>query len=217
MRTPRCLRSLPGRTMLSVALSLIGAAAAPAFADDFRVAPTELYFGGVFIGESPSLPVVITNISGIPQTPGFAGGAPFDSDNFGAFQNCAGITLPPGGQCEFTYEFHPTSTGAKATSTQIGINSESYAIAMSGTGLFPIATSALDLDFGSVNTGDTATIPVVFVNLSSVPQSPSFAGGAPFDSANFGAFQNCAGVTLQPGASCEFTYEFHPLSSGPKS
>ena len=43
--------------------------------------------------------VTITNVSGLSQTPTFTGGAPLDATNFGFSQNCAGVTLPPGGTC----------------------------------------------------------------------------------------------------------------------
>jgi hypothetical protein len=208
----------PSRSLLRSRPLLLAAALIPAtvFADDFLVAPTDLEFGATFVGETSSISVVIINISGVTQTPNFAGGAPFDQDNFGGSQNCAGATFPPGASCEFTYEFHPVSTGPKSSSTTIGIDDADYTITMAGTGLFPIAVGPLVLDFGDVNVGDTATRSVTFMNISSVPQTPNYAGGAPNDPENFGGSQNCAGVTLPPGGSCQFTYEFHPVSSGPK-
>ncbi|HKT81827.1 MAG TPA: hypothetical protein VJP86_16480, partial [Vicinamibacterales bacterium] len=100
----------------------------------FRVTPTNLVFGGLPLGATATIAVTITNMSGASQTPNFSGGAPFDSVNFGASQNCAGVALPPGGSCQFTYEFHPTTIGAKSSNTTIGINSENLSITMSGTG-----------------------------------------------------------------------------------
>jgi hypothetical protein len=197
---------------LALAAGLFPAAV---MAGDFVVAPTDLEFGIVFVGEASSIAVVIVNASNVPQTPDFAGGAPFDPDNFGGSQNCAGVTLPPGGSCAFTYEFHPVSAGPKNSSTTIGINGVNYPITMAGIGLFPIAVGPLFLDFGNVVVGATRTKAVFFTNVSEVPQAPGFAGGAPFDPDNFGGSQNCAGVTLPPGGSCAFTYEFHPVSLGP--
>jgi hypothetical protein len=46
---------------------------------------------------------------------------------------------------------------------------------------------------------------------------PDFTGGAPFGGTNFGATQNGAGVTLDPGESCSFFYEFHPTTLGEKN
>lgn len=187
---------------------------AATMAGDFIVAPTDLPFGAVFVGETSSIAVVIVNASNVAQTPSFSGGAPFDAENFGGSQNCAGVTLPPGGSCRFTYVFHPASTGPKSSGTTIGIDDMNYPITMAGTGLFPIAVGPLFLDFGNVAVGASRSLPIHFTNISGVPQAPNYAGGAPIDPVNFGGSQNCAGVTLPPGGSCAFTYAFHPVAFG---
>ena len=143
-------------------------------------------------------------------------GAPNDPVNFGGFQNCAGVPLPPGGSCQFTYEFHPTTLGAKSSSTTIGINSENFQITMSGTGgAFNVAP--LDVAFGSVPLCASASMAVTITNVSGLSQTPTFTGGAPLDATNFGFSQNCAGVTLPPGGTCTFMYTFHPVTAGPIS
>lgn len=108
---------------------------ASALAGGFVVAPTDLQFGSVFVNDSASIAVVIANVSGIPQMPNFAGGAPFDQENFGGFQNCAGVTLASGGSCAFTYVFHPASIGLKVSSTTIGIDDQNFAVALRGNGV----------------------------------------------------------------------------------
>lgn len=188
---------------------------AVALAGDFIVTPTDLQFGAQYVGETSSIEVVIVNASGVSQTPNYSGGAPSDGDNFGGAQDCAGVTLPPGGSCTFTYEFHPVSPGPKSSSTTIGIDDTSYAITMAGVGQFPIAVGPLFLDFGNVVVGSTRSRVIVFTNVSGVPQAPAYSGGAPLDAVNFGGAQACAGVTLPPGGSCSFTYEFHPVVVGP--
>ena len=185
-----------------------------ALAGDYMVGPTDLQFGAVFVGAASSIDVVIVNTSNVAQTPNFSGGAPFDAENFGGSQNCGGVTLPPGGSCRFTYAFHPASTGPKDSGTTIGIDDTNYPITMAGTGLFPLAVGPLFLDFGNVAVGASRSLPIHFTNISGVPQTPNYAGGAPFDPVNFGGSQNCAGVTLPPGGSCTFTYEFEPQSFG---
>ena len=216
----RVLDRLPGlgrharAFVVACAMCLLPFAASAAA---FTVTPANLVFGSVPLGATATMAVTITNTSGVSQTPSFAGGAPFDSVNFGGFQNCAGVTLAPGASCKFTYQFHPTTLGAKSSSTTIGINSENFSITMSGTGISAFSVAPANLVFGSVPLGATATMAVTITNTSGVSQTPSFAGGAPFDSVNFGGFQNCAGVTLAPGASCKFTYQFHPTTLGAKS
>ena len=187
---------------------------ATALAGDFIVAPTDLQFGAVFVGAASSIGVVIFNASNVAQTPNFSGGAPFDANNFGGSQNCAGVPLPPGGSCRFTYVFHPASTGPKSTTAVIGIDNVDYPITMAGTGQFPITVGPLVLNFGNVAVGASRFLPVHITNISGVPQAPNYAGGAPLDPVNFGGSQDCAGVTLPPGGSCAFTYEFHPQSLG---
>ena len=77
-----------------------------------------------------------------------------------------------------------------------------------------ISLSSTDLDFGSLYLGDDASIDIVITNTGNAPVSPNFSGGAPFDATNYGASQNCAGTTLDPGDTCTFTYTFNPTTTG---
>ena len=140
-----------------------------------------------------------------------------DATNFGGVQNCAGITLAAGASCSFTYTFHPTSTGAKTTTASFSINGESSGtINLGGTGVPAFTIAPTTLDFGNVAVGDTSSgIDVVVTNVSGASQVlSSVAGGAPVDATNFGGVQSCAGITLAAGASCAFTYVFHPTTAG---
>jgi hypothetical protein len=78
----------------------------------------------------------------------------------------------------------------------------------------PILVTPVSFDFGDVHTGATSPSQIVTVtNVSSTPLTPSFAGGG-VSGADFGGFQNCAGKTLAPGESCQFTYFFEPQAKG---
>ncbi|WP_298429404.1 choice-of-anchor D domain-containing protein [Ottowia sp.] len=79
---------------------------------------------------------------------------------------------------------------------------------------FTIAPTTLN--FGNVAVGVTSSgIDVVVTNVSGASQVlSSVAGGAPVDATNFGGVQSCAGITLAAGASCAFTYVFHPTTAG---
>jgi len=208
---PRGLRRHVGAFVVACAACLIPFAASAA---DFTVTPTNLVFGGVPAGATATIAVTITNTTAVSQTPNFSGGAPFDPVNFGGSQNCAGVPLAPGGSCQFTYQFHPTTLGAISSSTTIGINADNFPITMSGTGISAFSVAPTNLIFGGVPLGTTATIPVTIINTSGVSQTPNFAGGAPLDPVNFGGSQNCAGVPLAPGGACQFTYQFHPTTLG---
>ncbi len=185
----------------------------------FTIAPTTLNFPATAVGDtSAGLPVTITNASTSPQTlTSVAGGAPLDPTNFDGVQNCVGVTLAPGGSCAFTYTFHPATTGTHTTTTNFSINGQSSGtITLDGTAnVFAIAPTTLNFDDTTV--GDVAaSIDVTVTNVSADPQTlTSVAGGAPLDPANFGGYQDCAGTTLAPGASCAFTYLFTPTASGP--
>ena len=100
----------------------------------FTVAPTDVAFPDTAVGDTSSVPVVITNISSTSLTPNYAGGAPNDPTNFGGSQNCAGVALAGGQSCQFTYTFTPTAPGPWTSSTTIDIDSESFAISLHGTG-----------------------------------------------------------------------------------
>jgi hypothetical protein len=202
--------------LLAAAIGLVADGGVPARAapGDFTVAPTTLSFPATYIGATTEIAVAVTNVSSTSQSPGFAGGAPSDGTNFGSVQNCAGKTFAPGESCTFTYRFHPKSEGSLSTNTAIGIDGENFAISMSGSGLFPLSVAPTSLSFPDTAVGATSTLEVVVTNISPASQTPSFAGGAPSDSANFGSVQNCAGKTFSPGATCTFTYTFKPAAPG---
>lgn len=186
-------------------------------AGEFTVSPTNLSFPATYAGDTASLTVTVTNTSSSTLTPNFAGGAPNDSTNFGGSQNCAGLTFAPGDSCEFTYTFEPASPGSHSTSTAIAVDSDNFAISMSGNALDPIDLSPTTLVFPDTAIGDASSLEVIVTNLSPVSQTPNYAGGAPNDPTNFGGSQSCGGVTLSAGATCVFTYTFTPTTAGPLS
>lgn len=77
-----------------------------------------------------------------------------------------------------------------------------------------IAISTSAIDFGSVEIGSSASVPVIVTNTGGDPFGPinMFGGAPPTD--EFGASQNCQGNTLPPGGSCQVNYEFSPASAG---
>lgn len=68
------------------------------------------------------------------------------------------------------------------------------------------------LQFGSVDVGQTSQIIVNITRVAPGSGALNVYGGAPFDSTNFNGSQNCQGVTLAQGQSCQFYYEFQPQS-----
>lgn len=181
------------------------------------ISATNLSFPATYVGATTELQVVLTNTGTAAVTPALAGGAPVDSTNFGVSQNCGGVSLAPGATCAFTYRFRPQTPGTKSSSTSITVDGVSHAISMSGEGLYPFSVAPTTLSFPDTAVGSTATIQTVVTNVSPVPQTVSMSGGAPIDPTHFGASQNCAGVTLQGGASCQVTYTYTPTAPGAHS
>lgn len=181
----------------------------------FSISPTALSFASTAVGgASASIPVVVTNLATSAQTVSAAGGAPSDP-NFNGVQNCVGVTLAGGASCSFTYTFVPTTVGAHSATTSVTINGQSSGtISMTGTATPGFSIAPTSLTFATTDVGSTSpAIGVVVTNLANQPQTISAAGGAPGD-ANFDGVQNCAGVTLAPGATCAFTYSFTPQTAG---
>ena len=203
--------------LVAGAVGVVAGADAPAGAasGDFTVSPTTLSFPDTYVGSTSSMAVTITNGSATAQTPNFAGGAPNDPSNFGGSQNCAGVALNPGASCQFTYTFEPASAGDHTSATTIGIDGDNFAITMKGHALFPFTVAPTDVAFPDTAVSATSSVPVVITNISSTSLTPSYAGGAPNDPTNFGGSQNCAGVALAGGHSCQFTYTFTPTAPGP--
>jgi hypothetical protein len=205
--------------MVACAIAVAPEAGAPvgAASGDFTVSPTTLSFPATYVGSTSSLTVTITNGSSTTQTPNFAGGAPNDPTNFGGSQNCAGVALDPGATCQFTYTFEPATPGDHTSSTTIGIDGDNFSITMSGHAEFPLTVAPTDVSFPDTAVGDTSSMAVVVTNVSPTALTPNYAGGAPVDPTNFGGSQNCAGVSLAGGQSCQFTYTFTPSAPGPWS
>ena len=88
-------------------------------------------------------------------------------------------------------------------------------VAQAAAGDFTVSPTTVD--FGTVAVNVTKTIPVVIKNVSTTTQTPNFSGGAPNDPTNFGGSQNCAGVPLAAGGTCQFSYTFTPTSVGAKT
>ena len=140
---PRCQSPSPAASETSTATEAPTDSPAPtdpptapptAVPPGISLAPTTLDFGSVFVGSMASISVVVTNGGPGAVTPNWSGGAPNDPTNFGGSQNCAGVTLPELGTCEFTYTFTPSAAGPWSTTTTIDVDGTDYLITMTGIG-----------------------------------------------------------------------------------
>jgi len=156
--------------------------------------------------------VTVTNVNGAPTTMSMTGGAP-SSGVFGAAQACQGVTLAPGASCQLQYDFTPTTAGL-ATDNSIGtLNGQPFDTVLRGTGADPrFRISSTALDFGDVPVGTSVQLQVDFTNVGLAPVMGNITGGA---AGAFGGAQNCQGVTLAVGASCQLFCQFTPSIVGP--
>jgi hypothetical protein len=93
---------------------------------------------------------------------------------------------------------------------------QTFPIQASGEGFFPLVVSPRSFDFGDVAVGGTTAGQLVMVtNPTASPVTTTVAGGG--IAAPFNAGTTCGGpsVTLAPGASCYFVYDFSPTALGP--
>ena len=81
-----------------------------------------------------------------------------------------------------------------------------------GISVFPAT-----VDFGSVQIGTTASVPMIIVNGDATPFGPiNMFGGAP-PKPEFNASQDCQGTTLAAGGFCTIFYTYTPSATGPAS
>ena len=176
----------------------------------FLISPTSFDFGNVPLGSpSPPQTVTITNRTGAPAVMSGAGGA---AGIFGGSQNCQSTTLANGASCQMSYVYTPTALGAQTGSTNGSWNGQPFSLTFKGVGVPRFRISPTAFDFGEVQSGTTSAAQTVTVtNLGSTAVVMSGAGGG---AGIFGGSQNCQGVSLAAGASCQMQYAFSPASVG---
>ncbi len=129
-------------------------------------------------------------------------------------------TVPVAGSCTITVSFAPTATGPVAASLRIATNAvgSPSSVALSGTGLAPVATaSPATLAFGSANTGTTTVSQAVTIgNSGNAPLTVSSIALTGTDPGSFTLTPTtCAPIPA--GGTCTVNVAFRPTSSGAKS
>jgi hypothetical protein len=177
----------------------------------FHISPTKLKFGDVPVGSTTAAKVVtVTNVSGAPQTMSGSGGGV--TGEFSSSQNCQGITLAAGASCQMSYAFSPTTTGAVTGSTSGTWNGQSFNVSLSGTGTLEFKIAPTKVAFGKVAVGSTSASTIQVTNLANKSVVMSGSGGGV--TGEFSSSQNCQGITLAAGASCQMSYAFSPTATG---
>lgn len=138
----------------------------------------------------------------------------------GTGTNCYGRSLEPGESCSVQVVFNPYE--AEPFGAQLRAYTDGGAVfsaGLRGEGGRPRLAPAVDpTNFGSVPVGSGVTRTIDVTNFGNYPAGAFIAviaGGA------VGSFQlldeNCSGVPITPGATCNLIVRFQPLSSGAKT
>lgn len=187
-----------------------------------QVSPRGINFGSQVVGTQSNVTVSITN-----PTDGLLTFNPLltlsNPNGFSTPSNTCGLGLIGAGlTCTVTFRFQPLVPGAATSMTHITVSnstlSEGYDISLSGTGILagvPSTTTPMSLDFGAVNVGQIATLPVITKNISGVNISVAAAAFAAADASTWS--RTPAAACLSPlvnNATCQHTYAFSPHAQG---
>jgi len=78
-----------------------------------------LHFGGVLLGTSSGLAIVVTNVGGAPVQLGYIGASGATPGDFTLGTGCNGLALAPGQSCVILIVFAPQAAGARSASLTI--------------------------------------------------------------------------------------------------
>jgi hypothetical protein len=202
---------------LAVGLGALWASGAAHAAGVLVVHQQGLDFGLVAVGgTAPVQTVALRNPGDAPLTLTALGtpAGPFSSPS-----TTCGATLISGGACQISYTFEPTAAGNFSQSVTIASSVGNASVQLIGAAqgpAFPLVISATSFDFGATAVGSTSPGQRVMIsNPTASPVTLNAAGGG--IAAPFNAGTTCGGpsVTLAPGASCYFAYDFSPTALGP--
>jgi hypothetical protein len=187
-----------------------------------QVAPASIDFGSQLTGSQTTVDVSITNNTDSQLS---YNSSQLVMTNPGRFtvtaQSCGLGLIGSGVTCTISFRFAPLLVGEIESGTRLNIAgataAESYDIHLRGTGINvtqPTFTAPMSLDFGLVDVGHTATLPVVTHNASGltlfVARSSFEADAATWDS-NLGQ-----GIVypLAIGGDRTSTFDFTPRAQG---
>jgi hypothetical protein len=189
---------------VSNSLSVVLASPLPA------VSPSSLKFPVQLVGRSGAPQNVtltnggsaILNISGIST-----------AGDFRQTNDCASALIG-GADCSISVTFKPAGKNVRTGTLTIAEAGSSQTVSLSGTGTF-VNLQPRNLNFGNVQVGQSATVPVTLQNTANVAlniASITITG----DPTDFSQTNNC-GTQIGAHASCTISVTFTPLSTGAKS
>jgi Abnormal spindle-like microcephaly-assoc'd, ASPM-SPD-2-Hydin/HYDIN/CFA65/VesB-like, Ig-like domain/Cep192 domain 4 len=189
-------------------IALTGTGTQPAMS----ATPSSVTFGSVVDGTNNSQTITLKNTgtANLVVSSDSVSGTGFSVTGFVA------QTLTPNTSMTFNAVFAPTSAGSVSGSVSVNTNAPGSptVINLSGTGAaatFVLGANPTTLNFGSVNVGNSSSLPVTLTNNGNSNITISGIGGAT------GAFSTSgvgAGTTLTPTQSTTLNVAFTPAAAG---
>ncbi len=177
------------------------------------VDPQALDFGGLGLGQTGTLQVMLTNMGTAPLN---VTDAVLSGDDAAAFALASTATgpLPPQAQRTVDVTFTPSRTGSHSASLDVTSNAGEVSVVLSGEGTEGMLAATPELlAFGMVVQGQTATLPVTLTNTGTAPLEVTAAVLSGDDAASF-SLGNTVSGTLQPQEVREVLVTFAPTRSG---
>lgn len=178
-------------------------------------------FGSQKVGTASATEIVTVGNDGAAplsvDLPAFTG---FGGSHFAVDDNACTTPVAPGGGCEITVSFRPTSAGAKSAQLSIPTDGGTLSVAVSGTGTTPVVSlSPTSLDFIATDVGGTSaprTVTVTNSGTAGLTVEDVVIGGT--DAAQFALATGgtcVSGLTVAPTGTCTLRAVSSPTAAGP--
>jgi pimeloyl-ACP methyl ester carboxylesterase len=215
----------PGPRSASVALrdgagtqivSLSGTGLAP-----LSLSVKTLSFGNQALGSSGAAKTVtLTNNTGVPVDIAGISTTGADPSDFVQTATTCGAALAWKAACTVTQRFAPAALGSRNAALTIVDDAENspQVVALTGTGVIPVAVSPASLTFTTRNVNTTSAAKIVTIK-NNLPTALTIASVAVAGS-NANDFRESAttcGATLATAASCTISITFTPSANGARS
>jgi hypothetical protein len=181
---------------------------------------TSVTFGNQLVNTASTASVVVlTNTGAATLTISGTSISGTNSSNFARTTTC-GTTLAVGASCNISITFTPSATGVRTATLSVSDNAAGspHTVALSGTGVAPIATlSSTSVSFGAqvVNT-TSAPSTVTLTNTGTASMTISATSVTGTNASDFTRTTTC-GATLAAGDSCTFNITFRPSAAGTRT
>jgi photosystem II stability/assembly factor-like uncharacterized protein len=186
--------------------------------------PPGLNYGNVPVGDTKELTLTLRNNTSGAVTISLVNIDGLDASEFslGLTDTCSAATLMPGGTCDVSAVFSPTTAGPKTASLNVSSDAAGspHSATLSGNGTTPAVT----MSPSSLNFGDQAILTssaeqtITVQNTGAAPLNIVGVAIGGVDSLDFViGMETCSGAILISGATCTVPISFGPTALGPKS